>query len=102
MLGPSEVVAMMNDGNIKMRQLTKFNHCMKEGTGRKVMCNEKVTRKEIDKFEFIDFCNFEEKINEVLISYRHKSENEVVSKFSLDENNFPNHSKVKHLSIVIG
>ena len=79
-----------------------FNRYMKEGTGRKVMCNEKFTRKEMDKFEFIDFCNFEEKINGVIISHRCKNANEVVSKFLLDENNFPNCSKVKHLFIVLG
>ena len=95
-LGPSKVMAMMNYGNIKMKQLRVFNRYMKEGTGRKFMCNEKDTKK-IDKHKVIDFCNFEEKINRVVISYRHKNVNKDVSNFSLDENNFPNHSKVKHV-----
>ena len=88
---------MMNDGNIKMKQLRLFNRCMKEGTGRKVMCNEKDTRKETDNHKVIDFCNFEEKINGVLISCRCKNTNKVVSNFLLDENYFPNHVQVKHM-----
>ena len=93
---------MMSDGSVKMRQLRTFNRYTKEGTGRKVMCNEKVARNEIDELECIDFCYFEEKINGVLMTCRHKNENEVFSKFSLDEKNFPNHSQVKHLFIVLG
>ena len=41
-LGPSEVVAMKNDGNIKMMQLIMFNRYMKEGTGRKVCETKKL------------------------------------------------------------